>query len=57
MARSKEPTESHDKVEGNGDDRPSLAKFKNLTKRLIEISREEVAEAERRVRETGRKRS
>ncbi len=48
MAQLKPPPESDAKDEGNGDDRPSLAKFKNLTRRLVMVSREEVTEAQRR---------
>lgn len=47
MAHRKEPTEGDDKGEANGDAEPSLERFKNLTKGLVKVTREELAEAER----------
>jgi hypothetical protein len=44
---AKASTESHAKDEENGDAKPSMAKFQNLTRRLIKVSREELAEAEK----------
>lgn len=43
----KEPTESPARDAENGDDKPSLERFKNLTRGLVKVTREELAEAER----------
>jgi hypothetical protein len=48
MAPRKPPPESDDRDAGNGDDRPSLERFKSLTKGLVKVTREELAKAERR---------
>lgn len=50
MAHRKEPTENDAKGAENGDDKPSLERFKNLTKGLVKVTREELAEAEERER-------
>jgi len=55
MAHRKEPTENDAKGAENGDATPSLERFKNLTKGLVKVTREELAEAERHY-EAGRKR-
>jgi len=56
MAHRKEPPESGGKDAENGDAAPSLERFKNLTKGLVKVTREELAEAERQY-EAGRKKS
>lgn len=43
-----EPTENGDKAEENGDATPTLQRFKNLTKRVLNVSRDELADAQRR---------
>ena len=48
MAKSKPPPESHDKAGDNGDAAPSMDRFKDLTRRVLGVSREELAAAERR---------
>jgi hypothetical protein len=48
MAEPKEPSENPAKGAGSGESKPSLERFKNLTRRLIGVTREELAEAERR---------
>jgi hypothetical protein len=48
MAHRKEPTESGDKGAENGDATPSLERFRNLTRGLVKVTREELAQAERR---------
>jgi hypothetical protein len=48
MAHRKEPTENDAKGAENGDAAPSMERFKNLTKGLVKVTREELAEAERR---------
>jgi hypothetical protein len=47
MAHRKEPAETGGKVAENGDAAPSLERFKNLTKGLVKVTREELAQAER----------
>jgi hypothetical protein len=49
----KPPPEDHDKDAENGDAKPSLDRFKSLTKGLLNVSREELAEEQRR-HENGR---
>lgn len=48
MAPRKEPPESHGNGEDNGDAKPSLERFKNLTRGLVKVTREDLAEAQRR---------
>jgi hypothetical protein len=48
MARRKEPTESDDKSEANGEPPPSLKRFGNLAKSLLEVPRDQLADAEKR---------
>jgi len=55
MANRKEPTESDAKGAENGDATPSLERFKNLTKGLVKVTREELAEAERQYEATRKK--
>ena len=48
MSHREPPSEGHDKAEENGDAKPSMNRFKDLTKGLLNVSRDELAEAQRR---------
>lgn len=48
MSHREPPSEDHGRDEENGDARPSLNRFKSLTKGLLNVSREELAEEQRR---------
>ena len=48
MSHREPPSESPDKAEENGDAKPSMNRFKGLTKGLLGVSREDLAEAQRR---------